>query len=213
MKFSFTSCLIGCILFSLSALAQPQPLVILDEAQASQAVYQIYLGKVQPGESFDQFSDVSHLGFLRTFSIEEAPKVQGPSRAAAEQKVFLGPFIGHKTAAKMMDKILEMGYEDAYMERDEKGLQTGKGEALTHSVQLGAFEQLNIKRFNKIETVPAHGVYVKYEDGYFKILSGLYPASEKEYLRKSVIPYMKRVWGFEGFVREVYKDIPPTDNE
>lgn len=201
------------MLFCLSAFAQNQPLIILDEGQASQAVYQIYLGKVQPGESFAQFSNVAHLGFLRTFSIEEPPKEQGPSRAAAEQKVFLGPFIGHQTAALIMDKILENGYKDAYMERDEKGLKTYTGESLTHSVQLGAFEQLNMNKFNKIATVPAHGVYVLYEDGLFKVLSGLYPAAEKEYLRKSVVPYMKRVWGFSGFVRQVHKEPTQAVNE
>ena len=213
-KFLFAPFLIGCLLcISQIGLSQNDALIIMDEAPGPQAVYQIYLGNVQPGQSMNIYSDVSHLGFLRTFSIQEPPLEQGPSRASAEQKVFLGPFLGEKTAKEMMEKVLNLGYIDAYLEKDEAGLSTPSGTKLTHTVQLGAFEQLDMQKFTKIANVPAHGVFVLYEDGLYKVLSGLYPSEEKEYIRKSVIPYMKKVWGMKGFLRAIDQAPVPTPNE
>lgn len=206
MKSFLTSTWIGALLLlGLSVYAQPE-LIILDETQAPQAVYQIYLGKLQPGESLDGFADAAHLGFLRTFSIEEPPRVQGSSRASEEKKVFLGPFLGHETATKMMEQLVDLGYIEAYLERDEDGLKTPAGNPLTHSIQLGAFETLDMKKFSKIATVPAHGVFVLYEDGLYKVLSGLYPTTEKAYLRKSVLPYLKNTWGMSGFIRPIERE-------
>ncbi|MEM7658965.1 MAG: hypothetical protein AAF399_22775, partial [Bacteroidota bacterium] len=144
---------------------------------------------------------VAHLGFLRTFSLAEKPIVQGPSRSQAELPVFLGPFLGETTANQVLAEVQAKGYDFAYIEQGAAQLVNEDGVPLVYSIQLGAFQQPNMSRFQKIANIPAYGVLVMYENGYYKVMSGLYRQDQEGYLKEEVIPYFTKTWGFSGFMK------------
>ena len=169
--------------------------------QASDGIYQIFVGKLQPGESLDRFSPLTKFGFLRTYSLAEPPKTQGPSRSEAELPVFIGPYFGKETADRVLEDLRQMGYTMAYIEQSSASLTDPTGEPLMYSIQLGAFSELNMKRFEKIANIPAHGVSVMYENGLYKVLCGMYTRNQVAYIKDEVIPYFANSWGMNGFLK------------
>lgn len=163
-------------------------------------IYQIYVGTMITEEDLSQFNDLKELGFVRPFSISELPEVEGVSRDGSGRKVFVGPYLGRSTAEQILTMVWEKGYTDAYIEADEKTLRTDIGQELVYTVQLGAFSKPSMDQYTRIANVLAHGTYMVYEDGYYKVLSGMYPPDFENYIRTKVIPYLKST-GFTGFLR------------
>jgi hypothetical protein len=190
----------------LTASLLPAQISATASEQASEAVYQIFVGKLQPGESLSRFAELTKFGFLRTYSLAEAPKVQGPSRFEAEFPVFVGPYVGKETADQVLIQLRELGYNMAYIEQSSASMTDPDGEPLMYSVQLGAFSELNMTGFEKIANIPAHGVSVLYENGLYKVLCGMYTRTQVAYIKDEVIPYFANSWGMNGFLKAFRQD-------
>ncbi|MEZ4827718.1 MAG: hypothetical protein R3C61_15760 [Bacteroidia bacterium] len=166
-------------------------------------IYQIYVGTMTSIDGLTQFDDLKDLGFIRPFSIAELPvEQQMVSRDGEGKKVFVGPFLGRATAENILAMIWSRGYSNAFIEADARSLITEKTRNLTYSVQLGAFQQPDMRRYEKISNSLAYGTFLTYEDGLYKVVAGLYKPESVDYVKKTVIPYLKKE-GFNGFVRTV----------
>ena len=162
-------------------------------------ICQIYVGTVGGGENLTRFDNLRDFGFINLYSLANPPidqsEVTGISR-----KVFLGPYLGFESAEKVLEMVRTRGYSDAYIEADERTLKSNKGKNLVYSVQIGAFENPNMRKFTSITNMFAHGIFLTYEGGLFKVLSGMYDASNADYVRSEVVPYLKSR-GYNGFLR------------
>ncbi|MEZ4776687.1 MAG: hypothetical protein R3D00_26160 [Bacteroidia bacterium] len=166
-------------------------------------IYQIYVGTMNSLEDLAQFDDLKEFGFIRPFSISELPvEQQMVSRDGEGKKVFVGPYLGKATAENILTLIWTRGYSNAFIEADERSLRTNKTQNLTYSVQLGAFQQPDMRRYEKISNVFAYGTFLTFEDGLYKVVAGLYKPESTDYVKSTVIPYLKKQ-GFNGFVRTV----------
>ena len=168
-------------------------------AQSSEynTIYHIQLvsseDKIAPN-SFDHLHD---LGFVRIIST-----LRGPAEAEGPQRVILGPFLGDETAQYVLNEAIVRGYNDAFIFADDITLQEGKGKELTQTLQIGAFSKLNLNMFKPIANFPAHGMYVVYEDGLFKVFAGMYSQDQLGYLKRTIIPHYRREIGLDCFIRQ-----------
>ncbi|MEO1448663.1 MAG: hypothetical protein AAFV07_04000 [Bacteroidota bacterium] len=190
-RFLLVLCLMGV---SLGLRAQ-EPEIVDD----SHTVYQVYLTTVAPGSSLAEFADLEDLGFVQIFSMVNPPTTPGPSRALEPQAVYLGSYLGLETAEHVLQKVRTRGYIDARIEADTRSLTEGSNRNLTYTLQVGAFNELDMDRFTKVANIPAYGMFVKWEKGYFKVFAGMYSEAELDYLKGTVQPYFKSQWGIDGF--------------
>ncbi|MDX2250163.1 MAG: hypothetical protein SF052_25495 [Bacteroidia bacterium] len=171
-----------------------------EQPGADHTIYQIYVGTMTSLEDLNQFEDLKEFGFIRPFSIAELPVQQ--SRAEEGKKVFVGPYLGKQTAENILSLIWARGYTNAYIEADERSLRTTKTRALVYSIQLGAFQQPDMRRYEKISNTFAYGTFLTFEDGLYKVMAGLYSPEATGYMKETVIPYLQKL-GFSGFTRTV----------
>lgn len=185
----------GLILITHVQAQEPE---IIDD---SHTIYQVYLTTVAPGSSLEAFNSLSDLGFVQAYSIANPPTTPGPSRTLEPQSIYLGAYLGLDVAKVVLSEVQSRGYNDARIEADTRSLTEGSNRNLTYTVQLGAFNSLDMGRFAKIANIPAYGVYVTFENGMYKVFSGLYQAEDLAYLKSTVLPYLKNTWGFAGFAK------------
>ncbi len=161
-------------------------------------IFRIQITTLEQSIDVDTFSNLNHLGFIRLNPME-----RGPLEDDSPVSVMLGPYLGANTADYVLQKVWEKGYTEAKLIKDDFSLLSGEGTELTHTIQVGAFRRPYLNKFTDISTIPAHGMYIVYEEGLFKIFSGLYSSQEESYLRESVIPYFLEEFGLYGFVRKL----------
>ncbi|MEO1417265.1 MAG: hypothetical protein AAFW00_18410 [Bacteroidota bacterium] len=174
-------------------------------------IFQIFVGEVPVGDADEVFKDLESLGFLRPFSISNPPMKPQASRAPRMEKVYVGPYIGFATVAHMLQVIRAKGYIRAQIEGNEITLTSEVGCQLTHTVQLGAFEHPPADYFDHLAYLPAYGIHIVFEEGLYKVFSGLYREDQEAYIEEVVIPYWKENWGFQPFFRPFrmpYKESP-----
>jgi hypothetical protein len=162
-------------------------------------IYQICVGTIGVGESLAPFDNLRDFGFISMYSLAYPPTEQSEV-TGSNRRVFLGPYLGEESANKVLGMVQTRGYTDAYIEADENTLQSKKGRNLIYSVQIGAFANPNMRKFSSITNMFAHGIFLTYEGGLFKVLSGMYDSDNADYVRSEVVPYLKSR-GYNGFLR------------
>lgn len=180
-------------------------------AQTSQfsdqsTIYQLYIGEFDKQADTKQFDRLRKLGFIRYFSIADESKYTSQAQSPDTRRVYIGPYIGQLTAEAAMARAWELGFRDAKIEVNTNYLAQEKYKDLSYSLQLGAFENPDMRKFEEIASLPAHGVFLMYEDGFFKVLSGMYRPDEVAYLKRTMIPYLRDM-GYYGFVRSFRQPI------
>ena len=163
-----------------------------------ETIYEIQVMITDGPITIDNFPDLKNLGFFKTYTV-----ARGPEEPYSPLRVCLGPFLGQETAELVLKIVQEKGYDEAFIYTDEQKLHEKDGKELAYSIQVGAFRNLNLRKFQNLANMPAHGMYIAYENGLFKILSGLYNPDEEEYLRNTVLPYYRSELGLDGFIRRI----------
>lgn len=171
-----------------------------DEPEERNIIYQVFIGEFDKQADSHQFEGLQHLGFLRHFSIENETSLASQDQNPDMQRMYVGPYLGKATAEAVLARAWTLGFSDARIESNEQYLTSDKYADLQFTVQLGAFEDPDMRKFEEIASLPAHGVYLMYEEGFFKVLSGMYRPEEIDYVRNEVIPYLRDL-GYYGFVR------------
>lgn len=184
---------------SAQEIPTPQPISgeVIDEGTT---VYRIFVGTISENESLSQFNDLTSLGFVQSFPLTEISATEGVTRASREKKVYLGPFLGRETVTGLLPKVLQKGYVEAFVEMDDQMLKKSIKDQQELTVQLGAFKNLDLRSFVGMDNIPAHGMYIKYEDGFYKVFAGIYGVDQTHHIEKTVMPYFKKR-GFDGFMR------------
>ena len=158
--------------------------------------HNIYYIQLMVAEQPIELPYLQDLGFVSLTSLE-----RGPADSLSAVRVLLGPYLGELTADHVLHKVWEKGFEGAKLVQGPIDLQRGEGQNLTHTVQVGAFRRMHLEKYKQLSNLPAHGMYIVYEDGLFKVLSGLYAEADSAYLWNTVIPYYQKTMGLDGFVR------------
>jgi hypothetical protein len=160
-------------------------------------IYRIYLGVVETSEDLKDFDKLQNLGFLHPL----ANVSRGGDRIAPGIRVYLGHYLDQITAANILLQCWALGYKNAYLETDAQTLTYGIGSELTYSLQLGAYRKLSLQKFQSLQRDLPYGIFVRYEDGLFKVLGGLYTSFEIEKVRREVIPYLHKQ-GFQPYLKQ-----------
>jgi len=161
-------------------------------------VYHIQLMEADSLVPQTYFAGLYSLGFIKYFGVE-----RGPLDDSSKVRIMLGPYLGTTTADFVLQQVWKKGFPDAKLVEDDLTLIEGSGANLTHTVQVGAFRRPHFDMYEPLVSIPAHGMFIVYENGLFKVLSGLYTSQEESYLRQSVIPYYQNEFGLYGFVRKI----------
>lgn len=165
-------------------------------------VFQIYVGNLGPGESLSAYAPLQKLGFLSHFSVASQITQAGPSRNQAPKPVYLGPYLSQETADRLLERVKALGFTEAYVESDQTRSKPELPSGRSHTVQLGAFKDPDLRKFATWTSLPAFGMFIKYEDGWLKLFSGLYAEAELNHVRKVVLPFWRRK-GFTPILRTV----------
>ncbi|MEM7105423.1 MAG: SPOR domain-containing protein [Bacteroidota bacterium] len=145
-------------------------------------IYQVQVGAFQGDVDLNQFKDLQDLGEVTTRSIRF-----GGAPNDGYTRVFVGKFLGEKTALKMLEIIRKRGYPDAVFNVDNVNLNISDGRFLIYTLQMGAHKRkFNIKKYN------GYGEFVLYENGFYKICYGLYASEDVPKLRKEIIPNIRK---------------------
>ncbi len=174
------------------------PVITWAQEKDYHTIYRIQITITEEPDSFNFVPDLNHLGFVRLYPLE-----RGPMEEKSPVRVMLGPYLGANTADFVLQKVWKKGYTEAQLIKDDFSLLNGEGTGLTHTIQVGAFKKPYLNKYNDISTIPAHGMFIVYEEGLFKIFSGLYTSQEESYLRNSVLPYFREEYGLYGFIRKL----------
>ena len=188
------------IVISLAMWAPQALFAQTDAPEVRDAIYQVFVGEFDRQSDMSRFEPLRALGFLRPFSIVDETGYALRGEGSSLQRVYVGPYLGKETAEAVMAKAWTLGFRDARIETNEQYLNSDKNADLTYTLQLGAFGDPDMRNFEEIASLPAHGVYLMYEDGLFKVLCGMYRPEQLDYLRRSVTPYLRDMGNY-GFVR------------
>ncbi|MCI4669422.1 MAG: hypothetical protein MRZ79_14910 [Bacteroidia bacterium] len=180
------------LLFNIGLLAQTNYI-----QEGRDGIYQIYIGPAKIGTEEKVYSKLRKYGFLRPFSITQV----SAGEPGENLPIYLGPYLGRETADHVLAMVQKMGYADAYVEGDEVSLTTNEGAQLTHTVQIGAYENLDASFYASLSNQPAKGVFILYEEGLYKFMGGLYPESSEAYLENYAVKYWNESLNINAFVR------------
>lgn len=171
-----------------------------DEPEVRNTIYQVFIGEFDKAEGLQALDPLRELGFIRHFSLTNESDYALKGEDPNKQRIYVGPYLGKVTAEAVMARAWTLGFRDARIEANETYLNSNKYADLEYTVQLGAFEDPDMRNFEEIANLPAHGVFLMYEEGFFKILCGMYRTEETGYVRNEVIPYLRDM-GYYGFIR------------
>lgn len=167
-------------------------------ADSTHTIYRIYLGVVADQADLTQFDRIKPLGFITSF----ANVSRGGDRIAPGLRVYLGEYLDETTAAHMLLQVWSVGFEGAYIERDHLTLRYGIGSELIYTIQLGAFQSLPMQKFAQLRDELPYGIYVRYEDGLFKVFAGLYTSFELAEVKRKTMPWLKQEGYPTAYVRQ-----------
>lgn len=174
----------------------PFPLQGQASRSGAPAVFLVQLEETEEAVTTRSYASVNDLGFFKTVAVERSP-----GEELRRVKVCVGPFLGKEAADLVLAIARSRGYAEAFIQAETYPFEGTEGKELTYTVQVGAFNKLDISKYQGIANLPAYGLFITYEEGMFKVLAGMYPESDKEYLREQVLPYYRRELGLDGFVR------------
>ncbi|MEL6651133.1 MAG: hypothetical protein AAFQ87_10060, partial [Bacteroidota bacterium] len=167
-------------------------------ADSTNTIYRIYLGVAADQDDLNRFDRIKPLGFLTTY----ANVSRGGDSIAPGLRVYLGDYLDKETAAHMLLQVWSAGFERAFLEKDEQSLRYGIGSELIYTVQLGAFKRLPVQRFSTLRDEVPYGIFVRYEDGLFKVFAGLYTSFEIGDLKRKTMPWLREQGYQTAFVRQ-----------
>lgn len=167
-------------------------------ADSTHTIYRIYLGVVADQADLIQFDKIKPLGFITSY----ANVSRGGDRIAPGLRVYLGEYLDKTTAAHMLLQVWGAGFDAAYIERDHLTLRYGIGSELIYTIQLGAFQRLPMQKFAQLREELPYGIYVRYEDGLFKIFAGLYAGFELADVKRKTMPWLRKQGYTTAYVRQ-----------
>ncbi|MEM6343766.1 MAG: hypothetical protein AAF927_07790 [Bacteroidota bacterium] len=167
-------------------------------SDSTHIIYRIYLGVVSDQADLDQFDPLKPLGFISSY----ANVSRGRDRLAPGLRVYLGEYLDKTTAAHMLLQVWGAGFDKAYIERDNLTLRYGVGSELIYTIQLGAFRRLPMQKFAALRDELPYGIYVRYEDGLFKVFAGLYASFELGEVKRKTIPWLRQQGYNTAYVKQ-----------
>ncbi len=145
--------------------------------QMDDRIYKIRLVSLQGQVIFEKFDKVKKFGVL-----EMEPSENGFTR------VYLGTYIGRRTAQRALDIVKRNGFRNAYLvlENDLYDANSPADERY-YTFQFTALKKLDNSKFmNQLDAFDQAIVHVRYDNGFYKYSIGLYnpatsPNAEQDY--------------------------------
>ncbi len=153
-------------------------------------IYQIQLAAYEDEVDWDRFKNLKDVGFVTSKPID--PSVQD----SKYKRVFVGKYIGDATIRAMLNRVQSRGFRNPTIVRDNVTLQGETGADIQYTIQLGAFNQLNIQEFLDIPFI--ENVYILLEGGKYRMIYGLYVSEEYAQNALKVL----QEGGFTGLVKK-----------
>ncbi|MDX2303992.1 MAG: SPOR domain-containing protein [Microscillaceae bacterium] len=183
--------LIRCVFFS-SLLMIADQLVYAQDNDLS-TIYQIQLAAYQGEVDWDRFKNLKDVGLVNTQSIAFSPENEGINDNLAH--VFVGRYLGMQTVEAVKKLLINKGFKDLLIEKDDYFLNHATGKYLRYTIQLGAFKKLDMEQFANMSQ--SENLHIVYEKNSFRVLYGFFNSEKMAELALEVL----KTEGFEGKVK------------
>ncbi len=163
-------------------------------AQMDDRIYKIRVSSLKGQVLFEKFDKVIDYGVL---TVE--PSTNGFNR------VYLGTYIGKRTAQRVLSMVKRKGFRSAYLVLDNDLYdENSPEEKRFNTFQFCAVRKLDVSKFiDKLDPVDQQLLHIRYDNGFYKYSIGLYdpvlfPQSQENYQQ------MAFNLGFaEGFAKQI----------
>lgn len=145
--------------------------------QMDDRIYKIRLVSLQEQVIFEKFDKIKKYGVLNM-----EPSENGFTR------VYLGTFIGKRTAQRALDLVKRRGFRNAYLVLDNDLYDENSPQELRYyTFQFTALKKLDNSKFiNGLDAFDQAIIHIRYDNGFYKYSIGLYnpatsPNAESDY--------------------------------
>ncbi len=159
--------MVGQVFTSSIGILLPLFFFILPLNQVSAGEYStVYVVRVAAFEkTFDAIKLTERIGDLGVVSFVSSDK---------NMRVYLGKYLGRRTAERVLRLVKKRGFKDAYIISDNYAFTSKEGLYTSHTFQIGAFKRLDATNLNLLHEQTKEHLYITYENRVYRISVGLY---------------------------------------